>query len=326
MTTVDRHLTLDTLAYYLRSGQHVVRPIAGSPAAKLDISPASERLAIEIAWDGEDPPRVDDYEHIVTGVVHKGGANWAVLAIQGAALFSEGYPLLCYVADAIQEEGLPFSAAVPRAISRYHELLAREQYLPVEREIGLVGELFVLRCLMMRLGGGTALSSWRGGDQEEEHDFGLEHDDVEVKTTRSESRTHMIGSLTQLKPNPERALWLTSIQVTGGGRAGTTLPHLVASIHQSLSPDLRDNFGSRLADAGYRSNQPEHTYLRWMLRSVPRVYAVQGSFPRLDRDLLEKAEVPLDHIGQVSYRIDVSNEQPSSTRPDELDFLDTESL
>lgn len=326
MTAAERHLTPDTLAFYLRSGQHVVRPIAGTPTARLDISPASDRLAIEIAWDGEEPPRVDGYEHIVSEVVHKAGSNWAVLAIEGSALFSEGYPLLRYVADAVQEDGLPFSAAVPRALSRYHELLAREGYLPIEREIGLLGELFVLRCLVKKLGGGQALSSWRGGDQDEEHDFGLQGDDLEVKTTRSESRTHIIGSLGQLKPNPERALWLMSIQVTGGGQAGTKLPHLVEAINEDLPPDLRDEFASRLHDAGFRAAQPVHTFQQWMLRSRPEVYAVEGSFPRLDRDLLKKADVALDLISQVRYRIDVSNELPSQLRPDELQFLDTESL
>lgn len=326
MTSSDRHLNPETLSVYLDSGQHLVRPILGTPPARLDISPASDRLSLEIAWDGEQPPSIDGYEHISTGLVYHSGINWAVLTIDGTSLFSEGYPLLRYVADAVQEEGIPFSAAVPRALSRYHQLLAREGNLRIEREVGLIGELLVLRSLMKSIGGAGALASWRGGDQDEEHDFGLADDDIEVKTTRSESRTHMIGSLNQLRANSSRDLWLASIQLTAGGQAGATLLELAGQIEESLVPSLRSEFSARLHGAGFRPEQPSRSYQRWMLRSKPELFAVAGSFPRLESDALKEAGVSLENISQVSYRIDLSNEQPSPTRPDQLAYLETESL
>lgn len=251
MSREDRHVGQRIIDEYVAAGVAAVLPIPGDPAVELVIDPPGETLRLEVAWDGNDPTPIEDYLHFATDVRTRNGRTWATLSVMGRRFFAEAYPLLRSVADQVQLQGSLMGEAVRRSLADYHELLAAAAPMPPQLETGLFGELLVLDHLITTMGGPAAMAAWRGGDQTEEHDFGLPDGDVEVKTTTGENRRHLIGSLSQLQATAGRPLWLLSVQVTGAGAGeGRRLPALVQEIADSLTEALGNELRSRVESAG----------------------------------------------------------------------------
>jgi hypothetical protein len=299
-----RHLSAATLEEYVATGTKAAVPLEGAPRAMLVVDAPQELLSLEVSWNGEEPPAPSQYVHISTGVIYRDEAAWSTLTVHGKRFFAEAYPLLRSVADLVQIEGADFSSAVRTSLAAYHELLVSTAGMPIREEIGLVGELLVLSHLIDEVGPSDALAAWRGGDQTEEHDFGLAADDLEVKTTTSEARRHWIGSLGQLRPTPDRALWLMSIQVTAAGAGdGFRLPDLVAAAENKLLPGAAATFRDRIGRTNYAPTQPHDTYRLLRLRTAPACFEVSDDFPRLDDELLDRGGADRSRIEEVSYSI-----------------------
>jgi hypothetical protein len=313
----DRHLSLETLEKYIKSAAHASVRVPGDPEVLLAIDVPNETLRLEVPWDGEDPPVIGEYLHITTSVFFRNRQNWAGIAVHGLRFFSDAYPLLRSVADHIQLDGASFRSAVKESLASYHELLASSEQMPVEKEVGLFGELLFLEHLVKATGPSSALQAWRGGDEVEEHDFGLDDGDVEVKTTTRDKRMHWISSLNQLVPTAERPLYLLSIQLTAAGASSARrLPDLVSDIGQQLPQDLRSTFLRRIFDAGFKAEQSPETYLLLRLRSAPAYFEVDEDFPRLDYAYLRKAGAAIERIPEVRYLINLdglTSSKPSAT-------------
>lgn len=319
-----RHVSPETLSGYVTSGFAASIPVAGEPEAVLTINPREETLRLEVSWDGEQPPTIEDYVHISTDVRFRRGRNWATVAVHGTRFFSEAYPLLRSVADLVQLEGATFAAAVERSLGSYHDLLSASGQMPVREEVGLYGELLVVSHLITTLGAAPALSAWRGGNETEEHDLGLAHDDVEVKTTTAEGRRHWIGTLGQLRPTPGRRLWLLSVQLTGAGASeAERLPDVVARVEAQLPIDLQTVLHARLASTRYRPRQPRDTFRLLRLRSKPACFLVQGDFPRIDGGILTAGGAAVGDIEEVSYLIRLDGRTPDANPPAPLHGLGT---
>ena len=307
-----RHLSPQALSDYTNAGVTAVVPVEGEPAATLTFDVHGQTLRLALAWDGEQPPAIDDYVHISTDVRFQGDRNWATLAVHGTRFFADAYPLLRSVADLVQLEGQTFTEAVQRSLDQYHDLLAAGSRMPTTDETGLFGELLVLDHLVGTLGPDMALTAWRGGDMTEEHDFGLPDGDVEVKTTTSEARRHWIGSLDQLRPSPDRPLWLASLQLTGAGAGrAERLPDLINRIRQKLPEPFRSVLDSRLRGTRYTPDQPRDSFRLLRLRSRPAFFVVDDRLPRLTRRLLQAGGV-LPGVEDVSYVIRLDDQQPST--------------
>lgn len=306
----------ETLDEYVSTGALAAVTIPGTPAARLVIDPGNETLALEIAWDGENPPDIRDYVRIDTLTRFDKGQNWSVLRIRGIGFFHEGHPLLCQVADLVQTDGIVFGDAVVTALSVYHELLSAQTRMPERAEIGLWGELFVLATLIEGIGGDQALQCWLGGDENEERDFRFADDDVEVKTTTAETRRHWISSITQLVPTLARPLWLLSLQVTSaGGADGKRLPDLIELVAAKLHGKARADFEARIVDTEYRPGQPKNSYRLLGLRSQPTCYRVDGDFPRLTPALLPGKPPAANRIEEVSYTVRLDGLSPAPDSP-----------
>ena len=307
-----RHLSPQALSDYTTAGVTAVVPVEGEPAATLTFDVHGQTLRLAMAWDGEQPPAIDDYVHISTDVRFQGDRNWATLAVHGTRFFADAYPLLRSVADLVQLEGQTFTEAVQRSLDKYHDLLAAGSRMPTTDETGLFGELLVLDHLVGTLGPDMALTAWRGGDMTEEHDFGLPDGDVEVKTTTSEARRHWIGSLDQLRPSPDRPLWLASLQLTGAGAGSAErLPDLIDRIRGKLTEPLRPVLDSRLRGTRYTPDQPRDSFRLLRLRSRPAFFVVDDRLPRLTRRLLQAGGV-LPGVEDVSYVIRLDDQRPST--------------
>ncbi|MFC6538066.1 PD-(D/E)XK motif protein [Nonomuraea salmonea] len=218
---------------------------------------------------------------------------------------------LLAVADRIQLDGHSLEVALQETLRSLGRLLEREDTLPREQEVGLFGELLLLRGLLYTFDHTEAVTAWLGADGEE-HDFALEGVDLEVKTTASDLRMHWIGSLTQLVPNPSQPLLLVSFQITKAGPGdGNTLPALVGGVRELLGMgEARNAFEARLQRSGWQDQYEPNTRTLWRLRDKPRVYEVSGDFPRLTPMGLGGVQINLAQLSAVKYRIDLSNRLP----------------
>jgi len=311
----SRHVSLDTLNEYMAANVRAALAVPGDPVCLMTVDMQAETLQVEVEWDGEQPPTIEDYVHIGTDVVHREGRNWAVIRVSGARFFSEALPLLSSVSDLVQLEHRTFAEAVRASLATYHDLLEAHGQMSISHEIGLYGELLAVEHLIRTIGPTSAFTAWRGA-QSEEHDVGLDEGDVEIKTTTSEERRHWIGSVTQLQPSPDRPLWLLSIQLTGAGaEAARRLPDVVDAIQDALPSALHAPFGARLTQAGYGADQTRDTYRLLRLRSRPRCFLVDDAFPRISPEMLVAGGVAVERIPDVSYTVMLDGMRPGSNAP-----------
>ncbi len=311
----DRHLRPEGLAEYLESGVPALVPIAGDPSVFLVIDPSLQRLAIRVPWSAGELPDLGSYRHFTAETTVRDGARWGEFAVTGDDVLLDAYPVLCAVADRVQQQGMPFAVAVPDVLGTYHELLRGLGRLTDQEEVGLFGELFLLDRLIGQVSEADAVKAWRGAASEE-HDFGFVDDDVEVKTTTAESRRHWVGTVTQLSPTQERPLWVLSVQLTTAGLGGLTLPELIAGIrHKLVDGAVRHQFEARLADVRWSDEQSALYGRRFRLRSDPAAYGVGPSFPAITTSTLAAVGLPVERIASVSYLIDLSGLAPDTPPP-----------
>ena len=296
-----RHLEPASLSEYLAAGAPALVPIDGSPSVVLVIEPGDERLAIRAPYDGGDLPDLARYRHLDLDVGTDGGEDWVEFSVSGGANLLEAYPVLRSVADRVQLDGYNVGAAVIEVLGIYHQMLSALGRLTDEQEIGLAGELLVLTQLIRNIGSDAALVAWRG-PASEEHDFGLAEIDVEVKTTLSEQRAHRISSVTQLEPNPQRELWLASVQLTTGGQSGRTLPQMIDALWTSLSTAAsRSRFTATLDALGWTASQSELYTRSFSRRGTILTFMVGPEFPAITQARLAQGGVPIERIRSLSY-------------------------
>jgi hypothetical protein len=175
--------------------------------------------------------------------------------------------------------------------------------LSLSEQIGLIGELWVLRNVLMPVLGTQASRCWSGPNSER-HDFVGRMVHVEVKTTTRSDDRHEISRQDQLKAPGGKKLLLASIQLerTEGGEM------TVATLIDEVMTDLGTDGLSISAFQACLSRMQWHDELRqsgelkrFSLRNV-QFFEVEGSFPRLPDDY-----VPPRGIVAIRYTIDLSS-------------------
>ena len=316
----ERHLDADGLAEYLEAGVPALVSIAGTPALTLVIEPGEHRIALRAPYDGADLPELTHYRHLALSFGTTAGEDWVEFGVSGGADLVEAYPVLRSVADRVQLSGASVGSAVREVLQIHHQMLSSLGRLTEQQEIGLVGELLVLDHLIGTIGESAAIASWRG-PLVEEHDFGLEDIDIEVKTTLSEERAHRISSLTQLVPNPDRALWLISVKLTLGGLAGRTLSQRVEATAESIvSTAVRELFVATLERIGWTGAQSNLYTRRFSVRGPVLAYRVGPEFPAVTPGRLSAGGVPLDRIRALSYILVLEGLSPDPPPPPILEL------
>ena len=303
--------TPETLAAYISSGVPSERRVGDAPPCILGIDPAREELTLRTPATDSDVD-VSPYRIIHADLFEELGEEtvWFRLTIDAGGIEYEAYSLLQSVADQLQR-GDDMERALHVALESYHDLLARAPRLSEDQEIGLFGELIALERAIGNLGETAALAAWLG-PQSEEHDFVLPEGDVEVKTTRTERRIHVIHGADQFAPAPGRTLRLMSIQVTRAGASaeGRTLPEAIEMLRGRLQRG-RTAFDDRLESLGWSDHRAESLYTaRFLLRSEPAFYTVDDSFPAITTDGLARILARPDLVRLVDYRIDVTTLDP----------------
>ncbi len=308
-----RHLSVAILLDHVSKGITTVYPFPGEPRVSLLIDGASPRLALRASTDElARMPAVPLKNVKLTSVYAEAGPALEV-SISGPELIVDGHAMLCAVADRIQLDGKQPVEAISETLAAWRSVLALRNRMSHEAEIGLVGELMFLEGLFSVMGA-TALDAWRGS-LAEEHDFGLESVDVEVKTTSHERREHWIGTLTQLLPTAARELVVVSVQITRGGHAGRTMPEVIEALRPGFPSD---SFDAKLSRAGWSDDTAELFVDRWQLRAAPRAFVVDAAFPALTRSVLAEAARDMSALREAQYKLDLHDRKPSTLTPSDL--------
>ncbi|MGK5028795.1 PD-(D/E)XK motif protein [Janthinobacterium sp. MDT1-19] len=156
------------------------------------------------------------------------------------------------------------------------------QVLSPESEIGLIGELTLLRAIVNAgIPSALAIESWVGpldGIQ----DFELGTGALEVKTTLSTAGfTAKIGSLDQLDDSTRQPLFVAGARLRQT-ESGQNLPEIVDAMRLTIRGDAEAErlFTERLLAAGYIDAHAER-YPRRFEQAETRIIEVTSDFPRL---------------------------------------------
>ncbi|MEU7136655.1 PD-(D/E)XK motif protein [Streptomyces sp. NPDC046261] len=317
--TADSRASWSEVEAYLASGRGVCIPLAGPQSPRVDYVVSDDHdIALHLQLGPRQRLPKSPHPLIRVEEVAHEGLRMARLRTTRRTLLRDFHDLLCGVADRVTDGGRTPEQAFGETVRAWRALLERPRELTTERRIGLMGELTVLGNLARAHGWGSAIESWKGPFGEE-HDFGADGYDVEVKTTASEERLHSVHGFDQLTPTPGCPLWVVSIQVTRGGAEGRTLTECVAAVRAEVAdraPAALDRLDHLLNRIGLPRGEDDE---RWRIRSAPLVLLVGDRFPSLDRSAL--GSLPHEvaaRIKDINYHIDLTGMQPSPDPPPAL--------
>jgi hypothetical protein len=314
MTVTDgRHLSVPILLDHIATGVTTRYPFPGEPDVDLLIEGSVPRLTLRATTEHAVRPPPDVLKSVSVAADYADGRHRLTVAISGRPLLLDGHAMLCAIADRIQLEHRDPLDAVSETLQRWRSVLAARTRLDVQAEIGLVGELLFLEALAVERPEPEALEAWRGS-LGEEHDFGLVSTDVELKTTSGERREHWISGLGQLAPTGARPLVLVSLQITRGGSAGQTLPTLIDRLRHRFSD--APQFEAKLAAVRWSDEESDLFPERWRLRTAPRAFLIDATFPALTSASLAQTGLDLAAVRDVHYRLDL-HDRPADAPSDQ---------
>lgn len=315
---IEGDLSPETVEEYFTGGVEAAFTLSQTLGASLEIDPPHQELRLISPALGGDPD-VAAYERISVERINIVGrpGDWFRLTVDATRMHYEAYVLIISIVDRL-ESGASFRHAVSESLSGLKGLLSSRRRMTDEKEAGLIGELIMLRHVIERRGEDFGVAAWLG-PLSEEHDFGFEAFDAEVKTTRSESRVHVIGTESQLQPAQGRPLYLISIQITLAGVSddGFTLPELVESTRSTLDRTRR-TFDSAIEGLGWSDADADLYRARFQVRSTPRALPVDDDFPAITAARLDAVVPQRTLVSSVSYRVDVTH-LPFAAPPAPLD-------
>ncbi|WP_225755650.1 PD-(D/E)XK motif protein [Actinotalea sp. Marseille-Q4924] len=302
-TTVAR-LSPDSLDQYFSAGIPSTHVLASAPRCDLIIDPGAQTYELLTPVVGAEPDLLG-MKRVAVDQVSMEDGPWFRLRLDCREMRHETYGVVVSVVQAMRG-GASFAAAAEAAVGNLRTLLESRRRLTHDKEIGLIGELLVLRSLLRSFDEADVVEWWLG-PLAEQHDLATPDYDVEVKTTTSERRTHVIHGTGQLEPNPGRPLWLLSIQLTrAGGADGLSLPALIHEV-RGLLPAHSGRFLENLVTQGWRDDDAELYRARYIPRSTPAAYLVDDDFPAITTARVSRAVPHHELVSDVSYRVDVTN-------------------
>jgi hypothetical protein len=299
-----RHQTFSNLDLLWSSGNPQILPVSGTPWCEILLDPKATKVTLRTTYQQPEPD-LAKLKNVSFVASVDGATELAEITVHSAENVRGAYGLVAAIADGLQLEGSTLAIAVADAVDRFKDVLAQRAGLSEEAEVGLYGELLFLEFLVGAIGPGAAVSSWLG-PLSEEHDFVFGDVHLEVKTTSSERRRHMISGLDQLVPPPGVPLALVSIQLTrASNETGRTLARLLADVRTMTGGHVVE-LDRRLQHVGWRNEDLDLFPTAWVTRALPRAYAVDTAFPALTPALLGPVVSNLGLVSDVTYRVDLS--------------------
>lgn len=208
--------------------------------------------------------------------------------------------------SAIDQELILIQALQNRFI-QWKELfiMAKGQGLNLEKQIGLFGELYLLKKLLLQTGLlSEVLSIWTGPETGI-RDFEKDNCAIEVKTTHTHNHQKIrISSERQLDTQLLQHLFLFHLSIEKRNSDENTLNTIVGEIYSILGRNklLGNILKRKLISAGYFDH---HQYLYQNMSFLIReedFYKIENSFPRIEEKDLMKG------VGDVKYSIILTSE------------------
>jgi hypothetical protein len=304
----SRHLRWESFAERIRDGLPSLEPIKGLPRVILFITDGGRRIGVRFFTSSKADlsSPLAEIEILKVG----SGAQAALEVSTGNPdLFQDFYALCCTVADRVQVDREPVESALRKTLSSWAALIRQKSLLSDSGQTGLFGELLFLKRIAKVIGWPSAVDTWQG-PKSEEHDFTLPAIDVEVKSTRGESRIHTIGSLTQLIPKVGRRLAIASVQLTQGvGKDSQSLPQLIASVisaASSVAPQTVNTIRDRLAQLGWADEDASQYRTSYHLRAPLAAILIDKNCPAIVPDTISGlGPARIARIEKVTYAVNL---------------------
>lgn len=217
------------------------------------------------------------------------GKLWLALTRKSAGSAELFASMTCDVVGALDDaavagsdEGKLLRVFIGR-VGAWQEFMRKgSQALSPEAEVGLIGELTLLRAIIEAgMAPATAIESWVGpldGIQ----DFEIGAGALEVKATLSAAGfPAKIGSLEQLDDSTHQPLFVAGVRLRQT-ESGQSLPGFVEAMRQAIkgNGEAERLLSERLLAAGYIDSHADH-YPRKFERAGTRVVEVAANFPRM---------------------------------------------
>jgi hypothetical protein len=214
-------------------------------------------------------------------------------------------PLCQSVIEAVLDEGRDPWRAVDSLIRAWRSAWQATR-APIEKivQVGLFGELFFLKQVLIPCLGPAAVDHW-SGPSGERHDFvvpGRLH--IEVKTTRRSRHEHEISRLDQLHTPQAGRLVLASIQLEESLAGEHSLATLFDELVERLrgAPAALDLLAKQMTQMGWSEDMRNSVdLLRFNVRDAV-MFRVDEEFPRLPQDF----KLPSGITG-IRYTVDLAN-------------------
>lgn len=292
---------------YVETGIPCAVVVRATPYIALFLDEGAARLGAHFEILGTAAIPVSPLEEVRFREVLLDGRSCLELSTRTPGLYRNFFFMLADVASGIVSDGEPPTASLDRSLRNWNALLRHPDALSEERQIGLLGELWVLRRLLHSMGT-AALQAWTG-PRRQSHDFRLVNSELEVKTTSSTRRVHTVNGLDQLVPSVGFDLYIVSLQVTHAGSGGVTLEEAVEGIAAELrhEPQAERVFLELLALSGYRpQDAPRYPRRRRLLGPALLVPVVDGC-PRLTQEAIAAIPPPFapERVRDVTYHVDL---------------------
>ena len=306
MKEMTRHLTWENFRQMIETGVPALHRVAGAPVVDIFVDEGGIRIGLRTPLPGDNAAPPSPLAAVAVLVAWHEGVRYLEVATSQDQLYPEFYSFATTLADRIQLRDEAAVEAFASALASWSELLQPVTVLSIERQLGLFGELWVLK-RVIESHGAKGLESWTG-PLGEPHDFRFGKQELEVKATTNPTRSHMIDGEHQLVASPESALSLLSIQLEPAGAGGMSLAELIVDVRRQLADSAAAvrKFDQLLTAIGYRVGDSGLYDRRWQLRSTPYLIVVDEKCPRITRaDLDEIKSATSSRISEVHYRINV---------------------
>lgn len=281
--------------------------LRSAPAIEIFVETQGRRFGASFAMPQGGVVPSNPLREISVAETRADGVRYLEIASTTPSLYATFYLLLEDTVRSVLETGVAAGTAFEASLMRWRALLQTSTLLTDERQLGLVGELWMLERLISAFGW-TVLDAWVG-PAAQSHDFRLGDVEFEVKTTSGARRVHMINGLDQLTPTAGCALYLVSLRFVDAGSGGETLAETIDRILTAAEavPGARPAILSKLTDLGYHSADALHYSRRRRVADAARLVAVEDGCPRLTSAAM--ATLPsgfaANLIGDVRYKVDL---------------------
>lgn len=220
--------------------------------------------------------------------------------------FADIFSVFC--ADLI--DGISSCSSVQDAIVLLFNRLTRWQRflgqasegLSHQAQIGLFGELWVLRELIVPISGIGMVDAWCGA-QRQPQDFVVPGVcAIEVKTTAAKSLSHVrIHGERQLDSTGLTCLFLACLRLQRDEGAGETLNDLVDDLMRlaETAPEFSTLLEQRISDAGWLERHRQRYVVNRFVVAERRFFHVAEGFPRILSGALPAG------VDEVEYRLDL---------------------